>query len=809
MSLTLADARARAALVHDVATTVHLDLTSTEDYTVETVLEFSCRRDGADTFLELARGVDVEVEAPGDWSYDGRRITLTGLGTRNRVVVRARLPYVTDGDGMHTMTDPVDGERYVSSFTGMDVAQKVLACFDQPDLKSTFAVTVTAPGHWTVLANGAFVARDGDTWSFTTTPPIASYLFFVTGGPWTSHTWQEPYAHAPGGQLDFGWHARASQRAELDRDIAHLRELTSACFAHYTATFDEPYPFADYQQVFSPGLNWGAMEFPGVVSFRDEMLTPGAPTALEEHWRSSVVAHEMAHMWFGDLVTMVWWEDSWLNESFADYMGYEVAGLVTGADSWTAAALERKPTAYWADRRRSTHPVAEDAENLVDVDTAFANFDMITYAKGGAVLRQLVTWLGTEDFNRGVNAHLSAHPFGNATLADFLDALDAATDRDVRGWAEAWLRTTGYDRIVVTREGDVPVLTRHGRRPHRFTVAAFDASRHEVGRVLVDVADEPVALPQFAGLAVLPNADDETYAEVELDPLSVAAFTAGLGQVLAPRTRAVLWASFAAATEYGRLPLADLVELATVHLAHEDDATVLEGALTLVRRMLRRCATDEEVPPLQDQLAALGRRVLARSAEHPTLVPGASRLLAGSSHDRDELQAWLDGSALPAPDQSVRWRIVQRLAELGEAGPTAVEADRDPSNAGALEVLTARASLPTREAKEWAWGRLLSGELGNREFTAVAAGMWAVEQGDLVAGYATQTPAAFTTLARESGQGMGQVIGRGWPWLPLPEAARAGLRDELARVLAEPDVPTVLGRYLADHLDDLDVVLAR
>src|SRR5690606_37399835 len=227
----------------------------------------------------------------------------------------------------------------------------------------------------------------------------------------------------------------------------------------------------------------------------------------------SVIAHEMAHMWFGDLVTMRWCEDTWLNESFADFMGYAVSGSAAGYDdAWTTAAILRKPTGYRADRRRSTHPVAEDAEMLVDVDTAFNNFDMITYAKGNAVLRQLGTWLGDDAFLAWVNRHLSAHAFGNASLADFLDALDSVTDRDVRGWARLWLRSTGFDTIEVTRDGDVPVLTRHGSRPHRFTVAAYDDSMTHLDTVWVDLADEPVRLDGFAGHVVVPNAGDETFA---------------------------------------------------------------------------------------------------------------------------------------------------------------------------------------------------------------------------------------------------------------------------------------------------------
>ncbi|MCD6638708.1 MAG: aminopeptidase N, partial [Nocardioides sp.] len=378
MPLHLDEARARKEVVGDVSTAVDLDLTSTETYGLRVRLELTSPRPGADTFVELTGATGLEVVRDGrpvEASYDGERIALPGLGATTVVEISARMPYVIDGDGMTVTVDPADGERYVCSFTAMDVARKVVACFDQPDIKTTFTVSVTAPAHWTVLANGRLASKDvdGDTahWRFDPTPPISSYLFFVTGGPYASVTWDEPYDRAPGGTLPFGWHARKSQERELLRDVEELRRITSACFAHYTSVFDEPYAFADYQQVFTPGLNWGAMEFPGCVAYRDEMLRQGTPSALDRQWMAGTIAHEMAHMWFGDLVTMRWWEDSWLNESFADYMGYDVAGTAAGyADSWTSAALVRKPLGYRADRRRSTHPVAEDAERMPDADTA-------------------------------------------------------------------------------------------------------------------------------------------------------------------------------------------------------------------------------------------------------------------------------------------------------------------------------------------------------------------------------------------------------------------------------------------------------
>ncbi|WP_052460927.1 aminopeptidase N [Microbacterium gorillae] len=795
MSLTLQEARVRADLIREVDTVVHLDLRPEDRFVLDATVTFACSSPGASSFLELTGAEDVEITTSGDTTatYDGARIALTDLAAQNSVTVRATMPYVTDGDGMTVVTDPADGERYVSAYTAMDVAQKVIPCFDQPDLKSSFTVSVTAPSHWTVLANGRLDRREGDTWHFRKTPRFSSYIFFLCGGPYVSITWDEPYA---GGTLPFGWHARASQEPELRREIDGLKATTSAAFAYYTSTFTEPYPFEDYQQVFTPGLNWGAMEFPGCVAFRDEYLTPAPPTAMQRHAMSSVIAHEMAHMWFGDLVTFRWWEDSWLNESFADYMGYEVGGRATGSSLWTAAALGRKPTAYRADARRSTHPIAEDAENLPDVDTAFANFDMITYAKGNAVLRQLVTWLGEEDFFTGVNAHLSAHPFGNATLADFLDALDSATDRDVRSWAASWLRTTGYDTIRVTRDGDVPVLVRDGSRPHRFTVTGYDDRGAVVREALVDLADGPIRLDEFAGLAVLPNSADETYAALDMDAVSRRVLDRALGAVASPLTRALLWATAVADVEHGRRNVGSVVDLARTQLAVENDPTVLEGAIALVLRVTISHSSTAEIGARLAALADLATVIL--DGGNPELAPAAERLFAHVGADVEVLQERLRTTT----DQAVRWMIVRRLAELGRPDLIATEADRDRTTSGAHAALSAGAAVGTPDAKAQWWTRLISGELSNREFSAVAAGFWGIEQGALVAEWVARAPGDLADLARRSGQAMGQLIGRALPTIPTPDDG-AALVSAL-RSTIDGGLPTVAARGFNDLLDDAE-----
>ncbi|WP_151084530.1 aminopeptidase N [Nocardioides cynanchi] len=805
MSLTYDEARARAARISRVAYAIDLDLTSRETFGCRTTVTFDLEDPRATTFLELADAQDLRltvndaaVPAP---AYDGTRITLHDLKPVNEVVVEARIPYVNDGDGMHTVTDPADDATYVAAYAGMDLAHRVFACFDQPDLKAPISLTVTAPADWTVLGNGRLDSHEGAAWRFTTTPPISTYLFTVCAGPWASRTWE----HAG---LPFGWHARASLATELDRDFENMKEVTEACFDFYTRTFDEPYPFDSYDQVMGPGHNWGAMETAGCVTFRDEYLPRNQPDAGEVVDRATVIAHEMAHMWFGDLVTMKWWQDTWLNESFADFMGYHVAHEAGVAGSWPDFSLNRKPTGYAADARRSTHPIAEDAEHLVDVDTAFTNFDMITYAKGASVLHQLVIWLGWETFVEGTNVYLTRHRFGNAELADFLEALDSVTDRDVRGWAEAYLRTTGFDTIRVSRDGEVPVLERDGSRPHRFTVAALDGSAGP-GTTLVDLGSEPVALTSFAGLPVLPNAADEAYADVLLDDASWQGLVDGLSELSEPLQRAVAWSNAFTRVRSGRLTAPAFMGVVEAHLGRERDPVVFDSVLRRVRGMvLTQWTSPEALAAAQASVASVCTTALDAGDGDRALA--AMRGLAASTRDVTLLGDWLEsGRARPGLeiDRDTRWVAVRRLVVLGAAGAdlVATEAAADRSSSGHQASLTALASRPDAAAKADAWRQIIDPTTSNRDFDALVAGLWTPGQEDLCAPYLDRYLEDAPRVAERS-QSFAADIGFAVPRIPMAVARLQEFRDRLDAASAGTD-NTVLRRGWRDRVDDYDVAL--
>jgi aminopeptidase N len=683
----------------------------------------------------------------------------------------------------------------------MDLAHKVFACFDQPDLKAPFTLTVRAPADWTVLGNGRASGEVDGAHTFTTTPPISTYLFTVCAGPWHSRTWE----HAG---LPFGWHARASLGGALDRDFENLKEVTEACFDFYTRTFDEPYPFDSYDQVMGPGQNWGAMETAGCVTFRDEYLPRNEPDAGELVDRAEVIAHEMAHMWFGDLVTMKWWQDTWLNESFADFMGYHVANAVGVTGTWPNFTLNRKPTAYTADSKRSTHPIAEDAEHLVDVDTAFTNFDMITYAKGASVLRQLVTWLGWETFVDGTNVYLTRHRFGNAELSDYLEALDSVTDRDVRAWAEVYLRTTGYDTIHVTRDGGVPVLTREGTRPHRLSVAALEGSTVKDVR-LVDLADDPVTLDDFAGVPVVPNAADEAYAAVLLDDHSWQAAVDGLAALPDPLLRAMTWTNALTRVRSGLSTAGEFLAIVHDHLAEERDPVVFDSVLRRVTRLVvPQWTAPEALPGAEGVVADVCATALDAGDTDRGLA--AMRRLAMTTTDVSLLRRWLGtGEARPGleVDRDTRWIVVRRLVELGAADTDLVETEAaaDRSSNGHQASLSALAGRPDAAAKDDAWQRICDPSVSNRDFEALVSGLWTPGQEELFAPYLDRYLEDAPRIAERS-QSFADAAAFAAPRTPMAIDRFRKFRDELDSA-ASGSANTVLRRGWEDTVDDYDVAL--
>ncbi len=559
-----------------------------------------------------------------------------------------------------------------------------------------------------------------------------------------------------------------------------------------------------------PGLNWGAQENPGCVTYRDEMLPRGRTSEPERLFRATVVAHEQAHMWFGNLVTMRWFEDTWLQESFADYFGPRVAEDGAGfADARVPHEVGRKATAYVADERRSTHPVAPLAEEVPDVDAALSNFDAISYAKGNSVLHQLVTWLGDEAFLAGVNEHLTRHAFGNAGLAEFVEALDGASDRDVAGWVRDWLRTSGFDTVRVRRDGDVPVLVRDGVRPHRISVTAYDDAMQRVADRVVDLAGEPVPLDGWAGLVVVPNSTGETFARLRLDDDSLAAVAAHLSDMDDPMTRAVLWSAAFDLAHTGELDQEVYVDLLACHLGRERHSSIVQSVLGhLLGYVMPHRLTPAQSVTATERVAAACLEGLGAAADREMATAFALGVTR-TSRDADLLATWLrDGCAVSGVDldPGLRWRAVRRLAELGGADDAAIEDERarDGSASADLAAATALAARPTPEAKAEAWDAMAhDDEVSNRMYAALAQGLWSPEQAALGAPYVAKYLEASPPQAARRGPGFANVIGSSFPRQWLDEAQLDLLRSALAG-----EVPTVLRRQWEDELDDTRLATA-
>jgi aminopeptidase N len=838
--LTRAEARTRARLLDVRSYSIDLDLRRGDEvFGSDTVIRFGCAEPGAASFAEVTaakvhRAV-LNGRALDIGSMEGDRLPLPGLAADNELRVEADMRYSRTGEGLHRFTDPADGEVYVFASCAPDEASRVFACFDQPDLKGVMELSVTAPEHWTVLGNGTGERVSADRRRFTPTPPISTYLFTVVGGPLHS-------VRAEHDGIPLGLHCRRSLAPHLDADAEEILEITRRALDRCHELFEERYPFGAYDQAFVPELDFGAMENPGCVTFSDDLfLYRSAVTDGQRELRAVVIAHELSHMWFGDLVTMRWWDDLWLNESFAEYMGHRLAAEATGhTTAWTGFTLDRKSWGYDADQRPSTHPVAPP--DVRDTATALVNFDGISYAKGASALRQLVAWIGEDAFLAGVNDFIARHRFGNAELADLLDALGRASGRDVHGWAARWLRTSGIDTVraeVAAEDGRLVAadIVHSGTpgdpgllRPHRIRVGLYDlenggadGARRLVLRGLLgaDLAPDgdgagagPVRtpLPELIGARrpdlVLPNDGDLGYVKVRLDRRSWEAVSAALSTVEEPLTRALLWNTARDLVRDSELPAGAFLDLVQAHLPAEPVAAIAENVLTVARQEVAdRFLPPDRRPAAVAALAAVCREILGRAEDEGRRLT-ALRSLIRCSETPEELAVlrdWLRTDHVPGGpdlDPELRWAALLRLCAGGAAGDPEISAElaRDPSAMGRRGAARCRAALPDPAAKEEAWrGLFTEGALSNRLLTATAEGFWQPGRSGPADGFVDRF---FADVPGAGGRGpvVAGILGR----TLFP--AHAATPDTVAAAeacLDREDLTAALRRALTDQLDDL------
>ncbi len=792
-NLTRSEARNRAALLEVASYDVVLDLTGGDDsFESVTVVDFSCREPGASTFVELdgeLLSADLDGRALGP--LEGNRLALTDLAADNRLTVTARCAYSRTGEGLHRFCDPADGLVYLWAMSFLDDAQRMFACFDQPDLKATIGLAVEVPPGWTVVGNTRGV-RSGSRWTFVPTERISTYLFTVAAGPWHS-----VHREVDGRRL--GLHGRRSLAPHLDADADELFEVTEQCFGLQEGLFGRAYPFGDtYDQLFVPEFNHGAMENPGAVTFSEDFIFRSRVTDGERRKRAMVVAHEMAHMWFGDLVTMRWWDDLWLNESFAELMGFLTVDRATRHEgTWVDFSATRKAWGYRADQLPSTHPVQGE---VPDSRSALLNFDGISYAKGASVLRQLMATVGEEAFFAGVGAYVERHAFANTCFEDLLVELERASGRDLHGWARSWLQTSGVSTLRVVEGG----IASDGLRPHRIGVGAYD----RVGNALVlrerwelEVRDAFTAFPARADL-VLPNDGDLTFAKIRLDARSLSTVLADLRLLVDPLARALCWSALWDACRDAELPAADFVGAVLAGVDGEGDPSIVATLLTQATIAATLYTGDGAAPRRSLAEASWEAGTPAGSDLQLTRVRAFAQV-AGSEHAA-RLQGMLDGSAVPVGllvDTDLRWTLVQALARLGRLGTSDVDAElaRDDTALGRRNALTARAARPDEQAKEQAWQAVVAGAgLSNHESHAIAAGFWQHGQDELLRPYVDRYVVDLPELWRTRS----------------PEVVSRLTELMFPSTLVEPDVlertgalleqgPDGLRRLVAEQRDDL------
>ena len=795
-NLTRDEARERAALLSVASYEVHLDLTRDDGFDSTTTIRFACRQPGAGTFVELdAELVDVTGVRTGE--VLGNRIALHDLAADNVLTVRARGGYSRTGEGLHRFTDPADGQVYLWAMSFLDDAQRMFACFDQPDLKASITLTVDAVRGSTVVAN-AKGTRAGDRWSFVPTERMSTYAFTVAAGPWHS-------VHRGHGATTLGLHCRASLAQHLDAD--ELFDVTGQCLDLQEELFGRAYPWGEtYDQLFVPEFNHGAMENPGAVTFSEDFVFRSRVTDDARRKRAMVIAHEMAHMWFGDLVTMRWWDDLWLNESFAELLGFLTVDRATRFEgTWVDFSADRKAWGYRADQLPSTHPVQGD---VPDSRSALLNFDGISYAKGASVLRQLMATIGEQAFFQGVRAYLDRHAWGGTVFADLLAELEAASGRDLRDWAAAWLQRSGVSTLRVV-DG---ALTSDGRRPHRVGVGLYDRTRRGLvlrERLELDVLDR-TPVTATADL-VLPNDGDLTFAKVRLDERSLVTVLWDVRRLADPLARALCWASLWDACRDADLPAADFVGAVLGNVGGEPDPAVVATLLAQARAAaVLYDGTDGS--GLRDALAeASATAAWTGPAGDLQLVHvRALAAVAGGVEHALLLEGLLDGQGVPAGltvDTDLRWTLVTALAGLGRLDEAALDAElaRDTTAAGARSCLRARAALPERAAKERAWAAATGDlSLSNHEAHALAGGFWRHGQDELLAPYVgryvTEVPGLWQTRSPE-------VVGRLTELLFPSTLVCQDVLDATA-VLLDERHPAGLRRYVAEQRDDLRRALA-
>ncbi|UJP11218.1 aminopeptidase N [Microbacterium sp. KUDC0406] len=750
-NLTREETAERAAGITLHRVRVELDLSGAPErartgFPTVTTLEFDAT--ASETWVDfIGESVDRVVlngaEQQLDW--DGARLRITGLAGQNILTVEAMGAYSRSGEGLHRFHDPVDGSTYLYTQYEPADSRRVMACFEQPDMKAAYTFVVSAPAGWQVLSNqrtaNAVEGIGVQTVEFAPTLPISSYITAVAAGPYAriDDEWRR------GDQVvELGLFCRASLAQHLESE--EFLAVTKQGLDFFTDAFAFPYPWGKYDQILVPEYNLGAMENPGLVTFTEAYITRGAATDAQRAGRANTILHEMAHMWFGDLVTMRWWDDLWLKESFADYMGAHASVAATRfTDAWVSFANRRKAWAYTQDQLPTTHPIVAD---IPDLEAAKLNFDGITYAKGASVLKQLVAYVGEDAFFEGARRYFAAHAYGNTTLDDLLVQLEDVSGRDVRSWSAAWLETSGVSALSLEDEGEGRVaIVQTDPRPHRLRVGRYDVQDGRPvlrDRIELDVADERTPFDRADADLVLLNDEDLTYAKARLDERSLATVEETLSAMDDALARGLIWASLWNATRDGELPAKRYLAVVRRHAQGEGNIMLLPGVLMNAQFAVRHYVPgDARADEQRAWLDLTWQGLQTADAGSDAQLAWARAFADAASFDgarADDVRRMLEGAAPEGLnlDPDLRWQLLIALATTGAAGAEEVEAElaRDDTASGRTAGRQALASRPVAEVRAEAWDAAWNDlELSNDQLDATISGFRAGSRRDLVAGF--------------------------------------------------------------------------
>ena len=835
-NLTRVEAEQRKSLISVAAYDITLDLTTgSEIFRSTTVVHFSSVP-GASTFIDaITRTVHSVVLngtslTPSEVS-DGVRITLDGLAEDNVLTVVSDAEYTNTGEGLHRFIDPVDSEVYLYTQFEVPDSRRVFAVFEQPDLKATFTFTVTASSAWQMVSNSPtpepVITGDFATWAFAPTPILSSYITAIIAGPY--EVVRSELTSLSGRIIPLGLFARKSLFEFLDAD--YIFEKTRQGFAYYEDKFDYPYPFAKYDQLFVPEFNAGAMENAGAITFTESYIFRSKVTDAIKERRVVTITHELAHMWFGDLVTMKWWNDLWLNESFAEWastMATAEATEWTGA--WTTFQSMEKSWAYRQDQLPSTHPVFATINDLEDVQV---NFDGITYAKGGSVLKQLAAWVGIDAFFAGVAAYFKKHEYGNTELGDLLAELEITSGRDLSGWSALWLETAGVNTLTPLIETDAAgVITKFAIlqtaaldyptiRPHRLAVGYYDlvdGALVRTHRVELDVDGERTEIAQLVGTTkpalVLLNDDDLAYAKIRLDPQSLATAIEHLSAIADPLARAIVWGAAWDATRDGESPARDYIRLVLSNVATETESTTLRTTLSqlglVATQYVEQSTRAASLITIGDAMWELAQSAEAGSDAQFQFVKYFAAYASTPAHVA-ALSALLDGSAPLAGlkvDTDLSWELLEGLVVNGAAGASEIAGAlaHDNTSNGQQAAARSAAEIPTAAGKQAAFDSLVaSDELPNAIVRSTTAGYLHVTDPTVLQPFVAPYFAMLNDVWASRSYKIAEYIVVGL--YPSPLASESLIEATKAWLDANPDVPA-LRRMVTENLAGVERALA-